>query len=355
MKKQRENSPTVRLVLWLGLLLATLLSCNQSDYRLLGPYLHIDSVTPISSSTGQPITVTVSVSGNRNKDLGTGTVYIQADTGCTATLENGTGSCQVSFNLGGNRVITADYSGDSHYGSERATYPYFVVAPLTPTPFTQTRITIISHSPDPSSPGESVEFKVRVNALPDVGTYPTGTVTIGSTGETGCTATLSNGEGKCSARFTTPGEKTITADYNGGGGWVGNQYSITHVVSYASQVTLSITPNPPVAGQPVLATVTVSVVNGGPTPTGIVNIEYGGGLSCPETQLVDGSVTCQFVFAEAGEQTIHAYYIPTDSEWQLTNIFRISEASLDVNVRPKIIVVLLRFVGEDGASYHAQP
>jgi hypothetical protein len=84
------------------------------------PEMAITADTPDPSVTGQAVTVTVTVTGAA--DTPTGTVDITgADTNCSITLADGTGSCNVIFNSTGTKMITATYLGDSHYSDDTDT------------------------------------------------------------------------------------------------------------------------------------------------------------------------------------------------------------------------------------------
>jgi hypothetical protein len=72
----------------------------------------ITSDTPDPSVVNQNVTVAVTVIGGLTTP--TGTVSITgANTNCTITLTNGSGSCAVRFNSIGTKTITATYNGDT--------------------------------------------------------------------------------------------------------------------------------------------------------------------------------------------------------------------------------------------------
>ncbi len=70
---------------------------------------------------------------------------------------------------------------------------------------------ITADTPDPSMTNQNVAVTVTVTGT---GATPTGTVDI-TGADTNCTITLSGGAGSCNAVFTSSGNKTITATYNG--------------------------------------------------------------------------------------------------------------------------------------------
>ena len=254
---------------------------------------------------------------------------IKGDSLCSFQLTNGRGSCRVFFYTAGAHIISIDYNGDGHYYGEYTERPYTVVGDLTPTPETLTSLSLTRLTAEPR-PGEAVQFQVRVNAT-NSGPIPTGSVTISSNLDSSCSAALSNGEGMCSLTFATPGERTITATYPTNGPWVGSSDSMTLLANYPTQIVLTINPISPLVGQTINGTATVSVVNGGPVPTGVVAVEYG--TAYLETDLVGGSANFTLTFQSAGQETIHAVYAPEDSTRRSTTDFRASEATTNVTVR----------------------
>lgn len=159
--------------------------------------------TPDASYVNQSVTVTVTANGASTTP--TGTVDITgADTDCTITLTNGTGSCVVVFSSIGDKTIKAHYSGDETHLEKEQTEAHSVeLAPTT--------TTIMADTPDPSSTNEAVNVVVSVTSPWQI---PTGTVSI-TGANTNCIVTLVNGLGNCSVIFTSNGTKTITATYNG--------------------------------------------------------------------------------------------------------------------------------------------
>ena len=100
MSEKRKNRLIVPLLFW-AVLTAITLSCNEPTTR---SYMQIESIEPPSTSIDQPITVTVSVYGNRPGG-GTGTVTVDGDTRCSFLLVNGRGSCRVSFHTAGEHTL----------------------------------------------------------------------------------------------------------------------------------------------------------------------------------------------------------------------------------------------------------
>jgi Flp pilus assembly protein TadG len=254
------------------------------------------SDTPDPSLIGLPVTVTVTVSGTVNTP--TGTVQISgADTNCTITLSNGTGSCNVTFNSEGTKTITAIYipTPNSNFLTSSGSTPHTVMADA---------IVSLTDLPDPSLVNDAVDVAVVVTGGT---TTPTGTVDIKEGGITLCTITLSaSGTGNCPVTFSSTGTKTLTAVYSGDAYHNPKNSTEIHDVIIDAQTITQITghtPNPSEINQ----AVTVSVrVLGMTIPTGTVEIT-GADTTCTIT-LSNGVGSCDAVFNSPGPKSITATY-----------------------------------------------
>lgn len=176
----------------------------------------ITSLAPEPSVINQLVTVSVKVVG---LTIPTGTVTITgANTNCTITLSGGTGSCNVNFTTAGGKSITATYNGNGVTSLTSSTSTGHTVN----LPATTTAIT--THTPDPSSPGQTVNVTVTVTG---VATTPTGTITI-TGGDTPCTITLP--ATSCNVVFSTTGTKTLSAVYSGDTQNAPSSITASHVV-----------------------------------------------------------------------------------------------------------------------------
>ncbi len=236
-----------------------------------------------------------------------GTVAITgADTNCTAGLNavTGTGSCSVIFTTTGVKTLTATYNGNANYAGSTDTESHNVGTGLS---VSATNIT--SHIPDPSTPGQAVVVKVNVNGagLP----IPTGTVEITGADANCSILLLADGTGSCSATFNTTGHKTLTAEYSGDGHYASSSGTMGHIVIKGS-TTITIwadNPDPSMPGSPVL--VGFSVIGGGVTPTGTVDVT-GADVNC-STPLSGGAGSCTVKFNTWGDKTITATYNGDDN------------------------------------------
>jgi hypothetical protein len=176
---------------------------NVSQGQAFNSTTVITADNPDPSIPGQPVAVSVTVSGTGSTP--TGIVAITgADTNCSITLVNGSGSCYVVFNTIGAKILTATYSGDGNYTPSADTESHTVK--------NGTTTTITSDQPDPSLVGQPVTIQFSVAAtVPGNGT-PTGDVMV-SDGTHSCTGSVA--AGSCSITFTTLGLKHLTATYVG--------------------------------------------------------------------------------------------------------------------------------------------
>jgi len=107
---------------------------------------------PDFSVVRESFTVVVQVTGGRIDP--TGTVDIDGGGGvrCTITLSNGAGSCQLSYNNEGSKLLTATYNGDSLHKPSSDTEPHAVYQ-ATPTPtVVPTATKIPTSTPRPATP-----------------------------------------------------------------------------------------------------------------------------------------------------------------------------------------------------------
>ncbi|MEP7137304.1 MAG: Ig-like domain repeat protein [Chloroflexota bacterium] len=278
----------------------TIINATSTSPALDPSTVTITADTPDPSNSGASVAVTVTVTGGTLTP--TGTVSITgADTNCTISLASGTGSCNIVFNSGGAKVITAIYNGDStHAVSNPATAAHTVnYATVT---------TITAHTPDPSTTNQNVAVTVTVTSGLAIPNGQTVTITGANTN---CTVTLTNGAGSCNVVFTSTGTKTLTATYGGDVNHMSSNSTALHDVLVNNDTITRITslsPEPSVITQSV--TVSVKVI-GLTALTGTVTIT-GGDAPCTTGNLINGTGSCTVSFATAGVKSLTASYIPGD-------------------------------------------
>ena len=122
-----------------------------------------------------------------------------------------------------------------------------------------------------------------------------------------CPITLSGGSGSCSLTGSTPGARTLTAQYAGDSIYAAGSTTANHTVSSptAAITFTSNTPNPSYVNQ----AYTIGVSLSGPlgTPTGTVAVSDGSGASC-DIALSGGAGSCSLASTGHGAKTITAAY-----------------------------------------------
>jgi hypothetical protein len=178
-----------------------------------------------SFTVGQPVPISVTVTGLGGTPTGMVTIMNGANLLCTITLAGGTGSCNGVFNNIGSPVLTANYMGDMNYaGSSSATVSGTVLAGTSVT-------SITSETPDPSAVGGSVDVTVTVTGA---GATPVGTVTLTSLsggGDPTCNFITIGGTGHCTLIYTGTGSFTITATFTGDPNYNTSSTTASHAVN----------------------------------------------------------------------------------------------------------------------------
>ena len=250
--------------------------------------------TPSPSNIGQSVSISYSVTGTAGTPTGNVTISEGTNT-CTATVA--AGSCALIFSTPGDRNIVATYSGDAAYASSTAPGVHRVRY--------DTTTVITSHTPNPSSVGQSVTVGFSVAPNAQGGPVPSGNVTI-TDGVNNCTAAAA--AGACAITLSTSGARTLVATYSGDGfNKTGASAGVPHQVQTAAGATtttqfLSDTPSPSDVSQNVV--VAYSVTSAGGTPTGTVTVADGFN-SCTATV---SAGQCALTFSASGDRTITLTY-----------------------------------------------
>jgi uncharacterized protein (TIGR03437 family) len=236
------------------------------------------------SAPGQAVTFTATVA----PATATGTVtFLEGTTVLgTGTLGGGKATFPTSTLSLGSHSITANYAGDNNYnGSTSATLSQTVSKPPT--------TTILTSSLNPSTFGQTVTFAATVSP-----SAATGTITFFDGGSTLGAGTLSGGKATFSTSSLSVDTHSIEATYNGDANYAasGSAILVQSVGKAPTTTTVSSSPNPAVAWQPVTFTATVSPSSA----TGSVGFIYAfppngsaGGVACyAVNKLSNGQVSC---------------------------------------------------------------
>ncbi len=200
------------------------------------------AVLPVSPITGQPATITATVSPS----AATGTVNF-LDNGITmgqATVSGATASISVIQSLAGPHTLTANYSGDASYFTANGSITV-----------TWKNAATISLAVQPASPvaGQSASLTATLSVPSATGTvqFLDGATVLG-------TATLAGGVASFSTSALAAGSHTLTASYQGDALNLPVSASISATVKNAATIGLTLSPASPVAGQSATITATVS-------------------------------------------------------------------------------------------------
>ena len=266
------------------------------------------SDSPPSSSFGQPVTFTATVTAS-GSGAGTpgGTVKLYELSGVetcaapgspigTGTLSSGSAAIAVSTLGVGTHTITACYEGDLNYLPSSGTDSHNVTQIVT--------TTTITSLVNPTVTGQSTTFTATVkDAANAVVTSGTVTFKVGGASCSDAAATTFSGPTAVngSGQVTTASQsyaasqspKVIHACYSGTATFAASEGSLTQVINKGeTTTTLSALPvSPSVFGQSVVFTATVtpdSPATG--TPTGTVNFYDGGTCASPGTSLAGESL-----------------------------------------------------------------
>ena len=236
----------------------------------------------------------------------TGSVLVTDDDNgsavCVGTIA--AGSCSMSIPSAGTHHLHAMYLGDANF------LPSAPSAAATHTVNPASTITaVLSDTPDPSAPGQTVTVTYLVAvAAPGVGT-PSGNVVV-TDADSAATCTATVAAGQCTLTLNAPGAHHLTATYVGNADFNGSaSVAADHQVGQAS-TTAAITtdtPDPSVVGQSVPVAYSVAVVApGSGTPTGnVVVTDADSAATCTATVAAG---QCALTFTSTGTHHLRATY-----------------------------------------------
>lgn len=264
----------------------------------------ITSHSPSPSTVGTQYTINFKVepASGTATDV-TGNVTISDGTNQTnKTLSNQTSNIVASASTAGQTTWTINYLGNSTYAASSTTLVHEATK-------ANTSVTVSPVCVGGCKAGIPYQVSYLVYATTGSG-IPSGTVSI-TDGAASCQATLNaNGSGSCYLTSTTGGEKTLTADYGGDGGF-NTSSNTTSVTVYKTTPTINFTgntPNPSVPGQPYK----ISVSAGGNAGELANAITITDGEDSCEAVITSGTGNCDLVSTTAGSKTITASYAGDD-------------------------------------------
>ncbi len=231
--------------------------------------------TANSAPVGQAVLLIATATSNAGTPTGAVTFFDGTTNLGTATLDgNGHAVLPVTNLPIGAHSITASYAGDANNTSTTTAKAQALAITAVPTNV------VVAASPNPGVYGQTTTITAAV--VPTVATNqgtPTGVVQFfdGKTaiGTAGVDAT---GHANLTTSTLTVGKNSITATYQGDSKFAtATNVAASPVTVVAAQTTTSLTvsPNPPIVGRPMLFTATVASTTSG-TPTGTVTFKNGG-------------------------------------------------------------------------------
>lgn len=294
-----------------------LVTAGQASTSAVYYNLAIETTTtltnaPTSTTYGQPVTLTATVSPVRGASVPTGFVAFK-DNGTVideckkAPLSGNVATCQATTINAGERQITADYLGDA------GLFPSTSNA-VTQTVHQASTSTTLHSSLNPSNFGQSVTFTANVAVQAPGGGTPTGTITfMDGTTQLGTPVNLDKGQAALPISTLGPGDHAITAVYGGSPNYITSTSAppLTQtVLVIPTKLVVSNYPSPTTAG--VSHTVTVTAKD----DAGHTATNYSGTvtLAVSDAQAVVGAAqpltggtgTFAITFKRAGTQTITA-------------------------------------------------
>jgi hypothetical protein len=263
------------------------------------------SSKPNPSAPGQLVTITATINANSGTPTGT----ITFNDGATplsspVPLSAGSATYKTSSLALGKHSITAVYSGDSNFATSTS-------AALTQT-VSQTKITpntTVTSKPNPSQPGQLIEFAATVTPPAGSSEAPTGDVSFYNGSVFLGSAPLTNGQAFFYIPLAARGTYYITADYGGDSNFSSSTSAqLKQTVSEGTITTLTSKPNPSQPGAVVTFTATVAPSPGSTgTPSGDVSF-YNGSTFLASVPLASGEASYYTPFATAGTYPITASY-----------------------------------------------
>jgi trimeric autotransporter adhesin len=267
--------------------------------------------TSSTSVFGQSVGLTATVAGPSGDPTPTGTVNFFNGTTLlgTGTLSSGTFTLNTTLLPVATNSITAQYQGDSNYGTSTSPASTVTVSAAS---------TSVGLTASPVSPlvGQSVTFTATVTVTSPGTGSPTGTVNFMDGQTLLGPGTLANGVATFQTSTLTATTHTITADYVSDGNYLASSSSpLTLTVAATPTTTTTVTPSTttPVFGQQVAFSITVAPISPATgTPTGTVEILNGGTLLDTET-LSGGTANFQTNSLALGSNTITVVYSGDDT------------------------------------------
>ncbi|HKE49810.1 MAG TPA: kelch repeat-containing protein [Rhodanobacteraceae bacterium] len=175
-----------------------------------------------SSVTTEPVTFFATLDSNLGSVPGTVTIG-DGESSCTAEIDFNFATCAVAFAHVGEHEITATYDGDAEHAPAVSDPIEHFVGPAS------TQVSIRSHLPEPSVPGQAVAVTVDVTVEPPGVGFATGSIEV-DTDFSGSCIVAASGE-SCDIEFALRGQQSLNAVYLGNDDFIASTTSAIHRVN----------------------------------------------------------------------------------------------------------------------------
>jgi len=190
---------------------------------------------PAASVVGQPYQVEVTVSGSGGTPGGAVTVS-DGSADCIVTLAGGSGNCSLTSTSAGMKTLIASYAGDTTFNPSTSAGVAHEVARAA------TQTAIVSDTPDPSLPGQSVDVQVSLSVLaPGSGLINASVLVAAVPSGANCAATIAAGSGGCVLVLASVADETLTATFAGDSNFVESTSATeTHAVQAGADLVATV-------------------------------------------------------------------------------------------------------------------
>lgn len=250
---------------------------------------------------GSSITFTSNVTGNCNTPTGTITYYDDgSEMGSALLNSSASAALTTSLLVVGQHKITASYPGDFNFDKSTSNT---LIETITGDPST----TSLTVAPNPAGAFTPVTLSSSVSS--QYGT-PTGTVTFTSDGSTLASVPLNGGLATTTISSLGAGSYNLVAHYNANTRFEASTSAVAHekVIAAASVTSLTMSPNPAAATQPVTMSVHVRAASGISIPKGEVQFYDGSSMIGSAALNTAGDASFTASQLAAGTHTITAHY-----------------------------------------------
>jgi hypothetical protein len=316
------------------------------------------SAAPATSSTlGDPVTITATVTGVSGEPAPSGTIDFtdggtSISAGCDAaavstTAGVTTATCTTSGLTVGDHTLHAAYSGDANYGTGTTAASAYTVDKATPV------VTVTANPSAGSTVGDPVTITATVTGVSG-GPAPTATVDFtdgGASISAGCdAAAVSTTAGVTTATCTTSslpaGTDALAAAYSGDSNYTTATGNLNYPVDrVATSIALASSVNPSVFGQPVTVTATTSAGVPGSVQFTVNSTDLGSPVTVAGGQAVSPPLTDSSSDPLApGSANIGATFTPDDTATfatatqTLTQVTDQASTTTAVTVNPTTLV-----------------